>query len=126
MRPDFFAGMRTPRPPDDLKGRVLRAARAAVRQAAAPDRAPWGFRPLDLVWVGALLLLVACNAWLTLASRPAAAVSARSAVPATPAGQVARTQEEPDFLGFGLRLDTDSARRNEPTLTLGRALRVGS
>ncbi len=76
MRPDFFAGMRTPRPPDDLKGRVLRAARAAVHDISAGRAPRWGFNRLDLVWTTALLALVLCHAVFLLSRGEASRLSA--------------------------------------------------
>jgi len=75
MRRDLFAGTRTPRTPDDLRERTLRAARAAARDASAASSPPWGFSRLDLAWMAALLVLVLCHALLSLSSRPPAAPS---------------------------------------------------
>jgi len=125
MTPDVFDRMRTPRPPADLRERAMRAARAAAREAPATDTAPWGFRRLDLVWVAALLLLVACNVWLSLANRAAATVSARRSALASPVEPVAQLVGESDLLAVGMRLDAEPAGP-EPWLTLGQALRIGS
>jgi hypothetical protein len=78
MSDDPFRAMRTPRPGDDLKGRVLRAARGAAAGAPRPARAPWGFTRLDLVWVAALLLLAVANLTLTRSNRPSEVTSASS------------------------------------------------
>lgn len=126
MRGELFSGTRAPRPPADLKERALRAARAAARESSAPGRASWGFRRLDLVWVAALLLLLACNAWLTLANRPGEALTARRSAPASLEAPIVLPEGEPDLLALGLRVEADSARREEPSITLGQVLRDGS
>jgi hypothetical protein len=82
MNHDLFSRTRTPRPPADLRERTLRAARAAAREASAPLSAGWGFNRLDLVWVAALLLLVAANVTFTRSKRPSTAASASADAPA--------------------------------------------
>jgi hypothetical protein len=122
MSNEMLAGTRTPRPPEKLKGRVLRAARAAAAGAPRPARAPWGFTRLDLAWVVALLVLVAGNAWLTVAGRRAWALVARQTVSPQPA---VGPDGERDLLAFGIRLHADAASP-EPSITLGEVLRDGS
>ncbi len=77
MREPLFAGVRTPRPPDDLKDRALSAARARAGGAPAPARNGWGFTRFDLALAAALLLLALCNALTSLPGRAAPAVQAR-------------------------------------------------
>lgn len=69
MSNEIFAGMRPVRPPDELKGQVLRAARTAGTPHAVAERPGLGFTRFDLVWAGALLLLVACHAVFLVAYR---------------------------------------------------------
>jgi hypothetical protein len=66
MNEELFAGTRTPRAPDDLRERALRAARAAAHEQTAPERTGWRFNRFDLAWVAALLVLVVCHALLSL------------------------------------------------------------
>ncbi len=126
MSDGIFGGMRPVRPPDGLRERALRAARAAARERSAPGRAAWGFRRLDLVWVAALLLLAACNAMLAVSDRQAATRLARHSAPRAPEAPATRPADDRDLLALGLRLDAGSARRDEPTLSLEQALRAGS
>ncbi|HNX50844.1 MAG TPA: hypothetical protein PLS53_13035 [Thermoanaerobaculaceae bacterium] len=76
MSDDLFAGVRPIRPSPALRARVLAAARVAA------ERPAWwralGFRRWDLVWVGAVLVLVVANVAtgsgdrpVTVAARPA-------------------------------------------------------
>jgi hypothetical protein len=69
MSDQLFAGMRPVRPADDVKQNVLQAARAAASPRTSRVVAGWGFSRLDLAWVTALVLLVACHAVLFVADR---------------------------------------------------------
>jgi len=69
MSNEIFAGMRPVHPPDEVKRRVLRAARLAASPRRGAGRSGWGFNRLDLAWVTALLFLVACHAVLLVAYR---------------------------------------------------------
>ncbi len=125
MRGDLFTGTRTPLPPVGLKERALRAARAAAQEAPEPGRPRWGFRLLDLAWAAALLVLVACNVWLTISTREATTPTARRSAPASLEERALRAEAEPELLGLGMKLEAGSARP-EPALTLSQALRTGS
>jgi hypothetical protein len=64
---DMLRGVRPPRPPAELRARVLSTARtaAATRCARAPERLAW-LRP-QLGWIVAALLLVGAHALLDAA-----------------------------------------------------------
>ncbi len=126
MNDELFSGMAAPKPPADLRARTLRAARAAAGEGAPGARVPWGFRRLDLVWVAALLVLLASNAMLALSRRQPATFMARHAAPAELEERVARPADERDLLALGVRLDPGSAARARQTLTLEQVLREGS
>ncbi|HVN76185.1 MAG TPA: hypothetical protein VMT19_07715 [Thermoanaerobaculaceae bacterium] len=126
MSDELFSGMKVPGPPGRLRERALRAARAAAPEAASRGRVPWGFRRLDLVWVGALLVLLASNALLTMSSRRAATLEAGRAAVAQREERAARSEDEGDLLALGVRLDATSPPPAPRVLSLVQVLRDGS
>lgn len=62
-RDDLFEGLESPLPPPGLREAALRAGRAALTTAAAPDRwtALLHNRGLRVAWLTAVLLLSAAN-----------------------------------------------------------------
>ena len=112
---DLFGGTRPPSPPRELRDRALRAARAA----ALRPRETLGWSRLDFVWAGALFVLMACHAALSLRGPITPPVGA----PVHEARQSLPPEEpEQTWLTFGFRLDA-IRHRQQPGLTLGQALR---
>jgi hypothetical protein len=59
MSNELFPGMTPAGPPDDLRARVVQAARAAVPGDAVPATAGWS--RWDFAWAAALLTVVVCH-----------------------------------------------------------------
>ena len=66
-------GLDTPPPPEELRGRALAAAAAALGREPKVElwSRLWFSRPLRLAWIVIVLASVACHAWLTVERRPA-------------------------------------------------------
>lgn len=81
-RPDdesLLRGLRSPQPPRELRARVLDAARSGARVGSAADAWSrlWHNRSLRLAWAGAVVLLLAGHAAVSL-DRSAARAAFRS------------------------------------------------
>jgi hypothetical protein len=112
---DPCGAMRPPSPPRELRERVLHAA----RHAALRSRETLSWSRLDLAWAGALLVLLACHAALSLrgsttSPTPLPVHEARESLPAG--------EPDQDWLTFGFRLDA-GRHQQQPGLTLAQALR---
>ncbi len=125
MSGEIFGGMRSVRPPGELKARVLRAARSAAAAGEESTREHWGFRGLDLAWVAACLVLLACHLALSLRARGPetnAAVPRRTDSATVADSELAR---EVGLPGLGT-VARPIAASGEHALTLDRILRTDS